>query len=244
MIPTKKPLVLMILDGWGYSAVTDNNAIAQANTPCWDRLWADDLHGLIETSGVAVGLPEGQMGNSEVGHMNIGAGRIVYQDLTRISKAIEDSSFQTNEVLCEAIDAAKATNGTVHIMGLLSPGGVHSHDEHFLATVKLAADRGADKISVHAFLDGRDTPPLSAGPSIETMQDLVNETKGAAIDTVIGRYFAMDRDKRWDRVERAYHAIVRAQAEHTATDASSALSSAYLRDESDEFVQPTVLNIN
>jgi 2,3-bisphosphoglycerate-independent phosphoglycerate mutase len=242
MIPANKPLVLMILDGWGYSTETENNAIAQARTPCWDSLWMNDLHCLIDTSGKAVGLPAGQMGNSEVGHMNIGAGRIVYQDFTRISKAIEDGSFQANKILCNAIEAANANNGTVHIMGLLSPGGVHSHDAHFLATVKLAGDRGADKISVHAFLDGRDTPPRSAASSIESMQELVNETIGATIDTVTGRYYAMDRDKRWDRVELAYHAIVHARAEHTATDACSALAAAYDRNESDEFVQPTILS--
>ncbi len=235
------PLVLLIFDGWGYRAETGHNAIALASTPCWDRLWANDPHALLETSGEAVGLPAGQMGNSEVGHMNIGAGRVVYQDFTRITRAIEDGSFRENEALCEAIDEPMKSGGTVHVMGLLSPGGVHSHEAHFLETVRMAAERGAARIAVHAFLDGRDMPPRSARPSLEKMQDLVAELDGASIDTVTGRYFAMDRDKRWDRVERAWRAIAEAEAEFTATSATEALDAAYERGESDEFVQPTVI---
>jgi 2,3-bisphosphoglycerate-independent phosphoglycerate mutase len=238
---SKKPLLLMILDGWGYREESDYNAIAQAHTPCWDRLWNENPHSLLETSGEAVGLPAGQMGNSEVGHMNIGAGRIVYQDFTRISLAIRDGSFQNNPALRAGIDAAAAHQGTVHIMGLLSPGGVHSHDEHFQATVKLAQACGASRIAVHLFLDGRDTPPRSAADSIAAMQALVNEIPVAKIYSVCGRYFAMDRDQRWDRVRRAYQAIVDADAELRAESAAQALNNAYERGENDEFVQPTVI---
>jgi 2,3-bisphosphoglycerate-independent phosphoglycerate mutase len=231
----------MILDGWGYREESDNNAIALADTPCWDEMWKNDPHSLIETSGAAVGLPEGQMGNSEVGHMNIGAGRIVYQDFSRISKAVEDGSFSENPRLCAAIDAACENGGTVHIMGLLSPGGVHSHDDHFIATVQLAVQRGAHSIAVHGFLDGRDTPPRSAGGSISRMQELLDSIPQAGFGSLSGRYYAMDRDKRWDRVERAYDAIAMARSEWREASAMSALEQAYARGENDEFVQPTVI---
>lgn len=236
-----RPLLLMILDGWGYREETENNAIAMADTPCWDDMWKHDPHTLIETSGEAVGLPEGQMGNSEVGHMNIGAGRIVYQDFTRITLAIRDGSFLENPGLCTAIDAARENNGTVHIMGLLSPGGVHSHDDHFVSTVELAAQRGASSIAVHGFLDGRDTPPRSAEPSINRMQKLLDNLPGAEFRTISGRYYAMDRDQRWDRVERAYRAIASGESGLQEPSALSALHQAYARGENDEFVQPTVI---
>jgi 2,3-bisphosphoglycerate-independent phosphoglycerate mutase len=235
------PLVLMILDGWGHREETEFNAIRLGDTPCWDEMWRDDPHTLIETSGETVGLPAGQMGNSEVGHMNIGAGRIVYQDFTRIAQAIRDGEFQQNPVLLGAIDTARNNGGTVHVMGLLSPGGVHSHDDQFIETVKLAAERGAPAIAVHAFLDGRDTPPRSAEPSILRMQELLDGLAGARFATLSGRYYAMDRDNRWDRVERAYRAITRAQAEHRAASALQGLHDAYARDENDEFVKPTVI---
>ena len=235
------PLLLMILDGWGYREQTENNAIALADTPCWDDMWQNNPRSLIETSGEAVGLPDGQMGNSEVGHMNIGAGRIVYQDYSRITHAIQEGSFAKNPRLCAAIDATRKHGGTVHIMGLLSPGGVHSHDDHFAATVQLAADRGADSIAVHGFLDGRDTPPRSAEPSIARMQKLLDSIPGAAFSTISGRYYAMDRDQRWDRVERAYHAIASAESDLRLPSAASALLEAYARGENDEFVQPTVI---
>lgn len=247
--PNYRPLVLMILDGWGYRAESDNNAIALANTPCWDKLWSNDPHLLIETSGKSVGLPPGQMGNSEVGHMSIGAGRIVHQDYSRIKQSIRDRSFHQNSTLAKAIDdaidgsteAAQDTACTVHIMGLLSPGGVHSHEDQFLETVRLAAESGANSIAVHIFLDGRDTPPRSAQASIERMQKLVDRIRGARICTVIGRYFAMDRDQRWDRVERAYSAITSAQSACRAQSAIAALHNAYERGENDEFVQPTLI---
>ena len=236
-----KPLLLMILDGWGYRDESTSNAIALADTPCWDDMWENDPHVLIETSGAWVGLPDGQMGNSEVGHMNIGAGRIVYQDFSRITKAIQDGSFAANTELCSAIDAARSNGSTVHIMGLLSPGGVHSHDDHFIATVQLAAQRGAASIAIHGFLDGRDTPPRSAEPSILRMQEVLNTIPGAEFSTISGRYFAMDRDQRWDRVEKAYRAIALAQSERHEASAISSLTQAYARGENDEFVQPTVI---
>lgn len=240
----RKPLVLMILDGWGYREETENNAIALASTPNWDRLWDQSLHALIETSGEAVGLPAGQMGNSEVGHMNIGAGRIVYQDFTRIDLAIEDGSFFENRALCEACQKARDRNSTVHIMGLLSPGGVHSHEDQFFATIRLAAKCGARSVAVHAFLDGRDTPPRSALDSIDRLQAVVDEIPGADVATVTGRYYAMDRDQRWDRTEMAYTALTRGEAEFTAASARAAVEAAYERGENDEFVMPTVLLSN
>jgi len=239
--PRRKPLLLMILDGWGYREESHDNAIALTPTPCWDAMWHDDPHGLIETSGTAVGLPEGQMGNSEVGHMNIGAGRIVYQDFTRIDNAIRDGSFRDNPQIRAAIRAAADAGGRLHVMGLLSPGGVHSHEGHFLETVRIAAEQGAAPILVHAFLDGRDTPPRSAEPSIRTMQALIDALPDAAFGTLCGRYYAMDRDKRWDRVAKAYRAITTGQAQFRAETAIEGLQAAYGRDESDEFVQPTVI---
>ena len=212
----RKPLLLMILDGWGYREETEYNAIRLGNTPCWDEMWRTDPHVLIETSGEYVGLLDGQMGNSEVGHMNIGAGRVVFQDFTRIAQAIRDGSFQNNPALCNAIDAAKAGNNTVHVMGLLSPGGVHSHDDQFIETVRLAAGRGAPSIAVHAYLDGRDTPPRSAEASILRMQGLLDGIDGATFSTLSGRYYAMDRENRWDRVEKAYTAVTRARSDHGA----------------------------
>ena len=237
----RKPLLLMILDGWGIRAEREANAIALASTPCWDELWRDDPHGLIETSGTAVGLPEGQMGNSEVGHMNIGAGRIVFQDFSRIENAIGDGSFRTNPQICAAVEAANRAGGRVHVMGLLSPGGVHSHEDHFIETVQLVALLGARETAIHAFLDGRDTPPRSAEPSILRMQAVLDALPSAAFATISGRYFAMDRDQRWERVERAYRAIVEARADYRVPTALQALHEAYGREENDEFVQPTVI---
>jgi 2,3-bisphosphoglycerate-independent phosphoglycerate mutase len=243
MKPTDEhfPLVLMILDGWGYREHANDNAISMADTPCWDDLWQNAAHTLIETSGEAVGLPAGQMGNSEVGHMNIGAGRVVAQDYTRISQAIADGSFADNAAMLDAVSAANSAGGTVHIMGLMSPGGVHSHDNHFQATVELAVSNGAKRVRVHAFLDGRDTPPRSAGPSLESMQTLLSAHPVADFATVSGRYYAMDRDQRWDRVEKAWDAISGGCSERTASSAEEALSAAYDRGENDEFVFPTVI---
>jgi 2,3-bisphosphoglycerate-independent phosphoglycerate mutase len=237
----KLPLVLMILDGWGFDPDSESNAITLAQTPCWDKLNETCPSALLETSGVAVGLPAGQMGNSEVGHMNIGAGRIVYQDFTRIEKAIEDGSFADNSALCEAIDAVHDHNGRLHIMGLLSPGGVHSHENQFIETIKLAARQHDTAIDVHVFLDGRDTPPKSAGKSILRLEAALVDIPAARIATVTGRYYAMDRDTRWDRVRQAYVAIAQCESQFSAETAIQALHDAYDRGESDEFVLPTTI---
>ena len=236
-----KPVVLLILDGWGYREDPADNALALADLPNWNRLWAQRPHTLIHTEGRHVGLPDGQMGNSEVGHMNLGAGRIVYQDLTRVDAAIEDGSFSDNAELRAACAAAKTSGGVLHVMGLLSPGGVHSHEQHIFAMLDLAAREGVPRVAVHAFLDGRDTPPRSAEPSLRALQATCDALGNARIATVGGRYFAMDRDKRWDRVRLGWDAIVDAQAAHHAPDVLSALAAAYARGENDEFVAPTVI---
>ncbi|GHA78318.1 2,3-bisphosphoglycerate-independent phosphoglycerate mutase [Cognatilysobacter bugurensis] len=240
--PAITPVVLMILDGWGHRDEPEDNALAQADLPNWHALVAACPHTLIHTEGRHVGLPDGQMGNSEVGHMNLGAGRIVYQDLTRIDCAIEDGSFFDNDELRAACAAAKSSGGTLHLMGLLSPGGVHSHEQHIFAMLDLARRQGVERIAVHAFLDGRDTPPRSARESIEALQAECDRIDGARIASVSGRYYVMDRDKRWDRVRRAWDAIVEAQGEHRADTALKALDAAYGRGENDEFVLPTVID--
>jgi 2,3-bisphosphoglycerate-independent phosphoglycerate mutase len=240
--PRPKPVVLLILDGWGHREQVADNALALAELPNWRRLLATRPHTLVHTEGRHVGLPDGQMGNSEVGHMNLGAGRIVYQDLTRVDAAIEDGSFFANVELLAACDAAKANGGTLHVMGLLSPGGVHSHENHIFAMLELAQRAGVQRVAVHAFLDGRDTPPQSAEPSLRALQALCDKLGNARIATVGGRYYAMDRDKRWERVRRGWNAIVEAHSDHRAADALSALQAAYARGENDEFVAPTVLD--
>ena len=237
----KTPLLLVILDGWGYREETRDNAIASANTPVWDRLWQEAPHTLISGSGLDVGLPDGQMGNSEVGHMSLGAGRVLYQSITRIDQAIAEGSFSTNPAYTHAIEAAIAADGAVHVMGLLSPGGVHSHQRHLRAIIELAHQKGASRVYLHAFLDGRDTPPRSALPSLQAMEDLFAELGCGRIATIVGRYYAMDRDNRWNRVEAAYQMLTDADSAFTATSAPEALEQAYARDESDEFVQPTVI---
>ncbi|WP_166837099.1 2,3-bisphosphoglycerate-independent phosphoglycerate mutase [Rheinheimera pleomorphica] len=241
MTSRKKPLVLLILDGWGYREEVNNNAIAQANTPVMDRLWQDYPHTLISGSGLDVGLPDGQMGNSEVGHVNLGSGRVVYQDFTRITKAISDGDFFSNPVLLSAVNKAKQQQKAVHIMGLLSPGGVHSHEDHLLAMIELAERQGAGPIYLHAFLDGRDTPPRSAEASLAKVQQHFARTGSGQIASVIGRYYAMDRDKRWDRVQKAYDLLTQGKADFHAADATEALKQAYQRDENDEFVKATAI---
>ncbi|BCG27504.1 2,3-bisphosphoglycerate-independent phosphoglycerate mutase [Pseudomonas tohonis] len=239
MTATPKPLVLIILDGFGHSDSPEYNAIYAATKPVYDRLLATQPHGLISGSGMDVGLPDGQMGNSEVGHMNLGAGRVVYQDFTRVTKSIRDGEFFANPVIVEAVDKAVAAGKAVHFMGLLSDGGVHSHQDHLVAMAELAAQRGAEKIYLHAFLDGRDTPPKSAEPSIELLDATFARLGRGRIASLIGRYFAMDRDNRWDRVEAAYNLITEGQAEFTAASAREGLAAAYERGESDEFVKAT-----
>ncbi|KGM51084.1 phosphoglyceromutase [Lysobacter concretionis Ko07 = DSM 16239] len=236
-----RPVVLLILDGWGHREETADNAIAQARLPNWDALLASSPHTLIHTEGRHVGLPDGQMGNSEVGHMNLGAGRIVYQDLTRIDAAVEDGSFFTNPELRAACAAVKANGGTLHLLGLMSPGGVHSHEAHIAAMLELARREGVAKVAVHAFLDGRDVPPRSARPSLQKLQQACAQAGNAHIASVCGRYYAMDRDQRWDRLRKAWDAIVEGRADHRAADALTALDEAYARGENDEFVDPTVI---
>ncbi len=234
-------MALIILDGWGHREEMESNAIRHANTPFWNKLWAEQPHTLIQTSGMAVGLPEGQMGNSEVGHMNLGAGRIVYQNFTRISKDIEEGTFKGNPALVDAVDKAITNNKAVHLLGLLSPGGVHSHEDHIEAMIDMAAQRGAKEIYVHAILDGRDTPPRSAESSLLKIDGQLKALNIGRIASIIGRYYAMDRDNRWDRVEKAYNLLTLNEAEHQYASPIEALNAAYSRDENDEFVAATVI---
>ena len=241
MTVKKRPILLTILDGWGYSDETSGNAIANADKPVWDRLFSGNPHTFISASGASVGLPGGQMGNSEVGHLNLGAGRVVYQEFTRIQRAIESGMFFSNQTLIDAVDIAINHDSAVHILGLLSPGGVHSHESHIQAMVKLAVERGAKQVFVHAFLDGRDTAPKSAADSIKAMEACMAELGGGEIASLIGRFYAMDRDYRWDRVQAAYDLLTLGKAEYQAADALTGLEMAYERGESDEFVKATVI---
>lgn len=236
-----KPAALLILDGWGLSDEIEDNAIALAHTPCMDALWNEYQHTSITTSGAEVGLPAGQMGNSEVGHLNLGAGRVVYQEFTRVSRAIRTGSFFTNNTLTDAVDVAISRNAAVHIVGLLSDGGVHSHEEHIHAAVRLAVERGATRVHVHAFLDGRDTQPKSAHRSLEKIDKLFRELGGGSLAGIIGRFYAMDRDSRWDRVKEAYDMMTLGRAPYAANDAATALEMAYARGETDEFVRASVI---
>ena len=239
--PGVRPLVLLILDGFGARDATPDNAISNARMPNWNALLASSPHTVIDASERRVGLPEGQMGNSEVGHLNIGAGRVVYQDLTRIDHAIETGEFAANPVLGDAVATARRSGGTLHVLGLLSPGGVHSHERHVAAMVGLAAAGGVRSVVVHAFLDGRDTPPRSAGESLAYMSDVCRQHPGARIGSICGRYFAMDRDQRWERVALAYDLLVDGSAPYVAATAREALDAAYARGETDEFVKPTAI---
>ncbi len=238
----KKTLALIIMDGWGDNPVKEFNAVEAGKTPVLDSLVANYANTDIQASGIDVGLPDGQMGNSEVGHTNIGAGRIVYQELTRIGKAIADGDFFENKVLCEAVDAAKANGKAVHIMGLMSPGGVHSHQDHIVAMIKLAAKRGAKKVYFHAFTDGRDVAPRSALEYAKVIDDAFKEAGVGRIATVIGRYYAMDRDSRWDRVQQAYDLLTQGKSAFEPFEsASAAINAAYARDENDEFIKASVI---
>ncbi|VAW91761.1 2,3-bisphosphoglycerate-independent phosphoglycerate mutase [hydrothermal vent metagenome] len=236
-----KPMLLVIFDGWGYSEKTENNAIAIANKPNWDRLWDKYPHAFINGSGASVGLPADQMGNSEVGHLNLGAGRVVYQEFTRVSRSIKTGSFFNNQTLVDAVEVAANKDKAVHILGLLSAGGVHSHEDHIHAMVELAVQRGAKKIYVHAFLDGRDTAPKSALKSIKKMDAKFAELGVGRIASIIGRYFAMDRDNRWPRVQKAYDLMTHGVADFESESALAGLGQAYNRDETDEFIQATVV---
>ena len=236
----KKPVMLMILDGFGIAKASDGNAVSLAKKPNFDRLIKEYPHSILEASGMAVGLPEGQMGNSEVGHLNIGAGRIVYQELTRITKAIADGEFFENEELLKAMKNAKENNSALHLMGLLSDGGVHSHINHLKGLLEFAKKEGLKKVYVHAFMDGRDVAPSSGKEFIEKTEEMMKEIGVGKIATISGRYYAMDRDNRWERVELAYNAIVRGTG-NTANSAIEAIEESYKNDKTDEFVVPTVI---
>ena len=234
----KSPVVLVVLDGWGYRPEREGNAIALANTPTWDALVANYPGTLLEASGLAVGLPKGQMGNSEVGHLNLGAGRVVMQDLVRIGQAIKDRSFFSNRVFTAACDYAKRSGGTVHLMGLIGKGGVHAIDEHLFALIDLCAERGVPRVAIHALLDGRDTMPRSG---LGYMRDLLQRAHGRAVVASLGgRYFGMDRDKRWDRTEKWYRVAVDGEGP-TGTDPLDVIRQSYERNETDEFIVPTVI---
>lgn len=235
------PVVLLILDGFGYREDITDNAIAQAKKPNWDKLWQQYPHTLINASESFVGLPAGQMGNSEVGHLNIGAGRIVFQEFERINNSIETGEFNRNPVLLEAVNKAKNADKALHIFGLVSDGGVHSHQDHIYAMIKMAAKQGLSKIYVHAFLDGRDTPPVSAKPYLLALEDQIKKIGVGKIASICGRYYAMDRDKRWERIEPAYTLLTEGKGDFTASTALDGLEAAYARGENDEFVKATAI---
>ncbi|NMB41977.1 MAG: 2,3-bisphosphoglycerate-independent phosphoglycerate mutase [Firmicutes bacterium] len=233
-------LALIILDGWGLRESREGNAIALARTPFMDGLYKKFPFTRLMSSGEAVGLPENQMGNSEVGHLNLGAGRIVYQDMLRISKSIEGGDFFRNEVILDVLEKVKKNNSTLHLMGLLSDGGVHSHNTHLYALLELAKMEGLDNVSVHAILDGRDTPPKSAARYLKELEQKMGDLKMGRVASVAGRYYSMDRDRRWDRTEKAYRAYIYGEGKR-AENSLAALEAAYLRKETDEFVTPTLI---
>ena len=237
---SKKPTVLMILDGYGLNERKDHNAIAMAKTPVMDKLMKEGPFVKGYASGLAVGLPDGQMGNSEVGHLNMGAGRIVYQDLTRITKEIQDGVFFENEALLHAMENVKAHDSSLHMYGLLSDGGVHSHNTHLYALLEMAKRQGLKKVYVHCFLDGRDTPPESGKDFVQALQDEMDRIGCGQIATVSGRYYAMDRDNRWERIEKAYAALTKGEGV-TASSGVEAVAQSYEKGETDEFVLPTVV---
>ncbi len=239
-MPKTKPVLLVVLDGWGIRKEREANAIAVAGTPSMDALVSEFPSTRLETSGLSVGLPEGQMGNSEVGHTNLGAGRIVYQDLVRINRAVEEGSFYSNDALLMACRRAKESGGALHLMGLVSDGGVHSHVDHLHACLELARREGVARAFVHAFMDGRDTPPRSGHGYMAELEKRLREKGYGKVATVSGRYYAMDRDKRWDRVALAFAALVHGDG-HRASSGVAAMEASYGRGEGDEFVKPTVV---
>ena len=234
-----RPVVLCVLDGWGHRPETEHNAIALAETPVWDRLCAARPYGLLATAGAAVGLPEGQMGNSEVGHMTIGAGRVILQDLPRIDAAVADGSLARNPSLLSLIRRLKESGGRCHLMGLVSPGGVHSHQDHIIALARMVSGAGVS-VAIHAFLDGRDVPPRSAAGNLPGFEDSLRDLPNVRIATVAGRYHGMDRDRRWERTARAYDAMVSGEG-RPAASAIDAVSASYADDIGDEFVEPAVI---
>lgn len=236
------PVLLMILDGFGFSEEKEGNAIAAAVKPCFDRLWHNYPHALLSASGLDVGLPAGQMGNSEVGHLHIGAGQRVFQDLTKIDLEVENGSFFKNEILLGALRAVKNSGKNLHIFGLLSAGGIHSRNTHIEALIDFAAREGVDNVYLHAFLDGRDTPPKSALSPIKSMLQKMQEVHCGEFASICGRFYAMDRDKRWDRVAAAYDLYTNGVSEYHFADVEAALTAAYARGETDEFVKPTAIH--
>ena len=238
-----RPIMIMILDGFGLREEKEYNAYKLANTPFIDSLFKNYQWSKLEASGLAVGLPEGQMGNSEVGHMNIGAGRIVYQDLTRINKAIEDGSFFKNKVLLEAINVARKNNSKIHLFGLLSDGGVHSHIEHLFAILKMIKQNDYNKVYIHCFMDGRDTPPTEGVNYLKRLKEFIKKEKIGKVASVMGRFYAMDRDRRWERIEKAYRVIVDGKGEEIK-DYISEIRRRYEKDETDEFIVPFLVDKN
>lgn len=236
-----KPVVLMILDGWGYQQDDNDNAIAAANTPQWDKWWQTQPHMLLDASGVQVGLPDQQMGNSEVGHMHIGAGRIIHQDLTNINDAIESGDFAKNPVFIELINDMKAQHQAIHVMGLLSTGGVHSHQEHLFAFLALCHQLQFTKVFLHLFLDGRDTPPQSALGSLAALKQQLLQHPVGVIASLSGRYFAMDRDNRWERIAPVYKMLTEGISSYQFADAETAIHSFYSENKYDEFIPPTLI---
>ena len=235
------PVLLVILDGFGYRENGADNAIDRARKPHWDHYWSHYPHTTINASELHVGLPPAQMGNSEVGHLNIGAGRVVFQEFTRIEMAIKNGELASNPVFARAAQTARERGSTLHILGLLSPGGVHSHEEQIFALIEMLARAGVGRICVHAFLDGRDTPPKSAHASLAALGERCKRHPGSRIGSICGRYYAMDRDKRWERTQAAYDMLARDQAEFRAESAVAGLEAAYARGETDEFVKPTLI---
>jgi 2,3-bisphosphoglycerate-independent phosphoglycerate mutase len=237
----KKPVVLVILDGWGYREEKENNAIAEAKTPFFDHLWSEYPHSLLEASGLAVGLPEGQMGNSEVGHTTIGAGKVVFTDLVRISEAGRRKEFDTNKTFQKLFTHAYKNNSTLHLMGLIGPGGVHAHSEHLYEILKSAKRAGLKRVAIHAFMDGRDTPPQSAVEYLIKLEDKINEINIGFISTMTGRYFAMDRDNNWERLDKALSAIFKGEGMQAgAQKASDVAKLFYSKEKTDEFFEPVV----
>lgn len=238
----KKTLVLMILDGWGHSDIKNHNAIAAARTPQWDKWWKNRPHMLLNASGSEVGLPDGQMGNSEVGHMHIGAGRVIHQNLSLINEAIASDKFLNNAVFLEVIKDLKASGKALHIMGLLSPGGVHSHENHLFAFLKLCHLKDFHNVCLHLFLDGRDTPPQSALASINRLNQQLKEYPVASIASLSGRYFAMDRDQRWERIALVYQLLTEGTCNHHFDSAKEAIDAFYQKGIGDEFIPPVTIN--
>ncbi|HBE86404.1 MAG TPA: phosphoglycerate mutase (2,3-diphosphoglycerate-independent), partial [Lachnoclostridium sp.] len=237
---SRKPIVLMILDGYGLNDNCDHNAVCEGKTPIMDQLMSQYPFVKGNASGLAVGLPDGQMGNSEVGHLNMGAGRIVYQELTRITKSIEDGDFFEVEEFLQAVENCKKSGTALHMWGLVSDGGVHSHNTHIYGLLELAKRNGLDKVYVHCFLDGRDTPPASGKSFVEALEAKMKEIGVGKVASVMGRYYAMDRDNRWDRVERAYNALTKGEGNH-AESAAAGIQASYDKGVNDEFVEPFVV---